>query len=266
MATRPLLASNLRHRVSIAAMDPAFLPEVESIAQELGIPVCEPASCPTRLLLTLDRLGLSLADRHSGLSGARADWRSRSVKRRVAAGRRQQIGRATGLHTRKNVTILDGCAGLGTDGFVLACLGAEVTMTERHPVICTLLRDALSRIREDRPEWLNSPLNLEVRQMDALDWLHACPPGEQPEAIYLDPMYPARGKTALPGKNMQILQSLLAEVPRDAGRLLETALAHARRRVVVKRPVHSAPLRARPDFSRQGASTRYDVYLVPQQA
>jgi len=84
---------------------------------------------------------------------------------------------------------------------------------------------------------------------------------ERPDAIHLDPMYPARSKSALSGKAMQLAQQLVGK-DEDAGELLQAALARARRRVVVKRPMRSAPLaETSPDFEITGKKTRYDIYL-----
>ena len=44
--------------------------------------------------------------------------------------------------------VLDLTAGLGRDGFVLASLGASVSMLERHPIVFALLDDGLARARE----------------------------------------------------------------------------------------------------------------------
>ena len=75
-------------------------------------------------------------------------------------------------------------------------------------------------------------------------------------------MYPAREKTALVKKEQRALQTL-AGADLDAAELLETALSHARRRVVVKRP-RLAPALAQTAPSTQivGKTTRYDVYII----
>ncbi|MDZ7809139.1 MAG: class I SAM-dependent methyltransferase [Arhodomonas sp.] len=75
-------------------------------------------------------------------------------------------------------------------------------------------------------------------------------------------MYDGRGRTALAGKEMQLLQALLGP-PADADELLPAALAAARERVVVERHHRAPPLAGRaPAFTLRGRSTRFDVYTV----
>ena len=84
---------------------------------------------------------------------------------------------------------------------------------------------------------------------------------ETPDAIYLDPMFPHRKKSALVKKEMQVLQSLLGVDP-DADQLLIPALALARKRVVVKRP-NTAPFldNKKPNMSMESKKHRFDIYL-----
>src|SRR5579872_5186637 len=77
-----------------------------------------------------------------GYGAIHADWSSAEMKRRIAAGKRQVLARAVGLHKSPELQVLDANAGLGRDGYTLAALGARVTMAERNPSICALLRDA----------------------------------------------------------------------------------------------------------------------------
>ena len=66
-------------------------------------------------------------------------------------------------------------------------------------------------------------------------------------------------------KEMQLLQRLLGpDAPRDTIDLIETALATARRRVILKRPVHAPHVEGvrTPDLEVPGRAARYDVYLI----
>jgi 16S rRNA (guanine1516-N2)-methyltransferase len=75
-------------------------------------------------------------------------------------------------------------------------------------------------------------------------------------------MYPEKKKSALVKKDMQILQRLLGK-DEQAEVLLKSALAHAGKRVVVKRPIHVEPAGGiEPDTCISSKKTRYDVYLV----
>ncbi|MFT4047002.1 MAG: class I SAM-dependent methyltransferase [Solimonas sp.] len=204
-------------------------------------------------------LGLQLrADHHPDFKPIRCDWTAPEMARRVAAGRKQLLARAVGLHKRADLHILDATAGLGRDGFTLAALGARVTMAERQPLFAALLADARERALTDA-QWQAAAARTDIIARDALSVLGH---GGRWDVVHLDPMYPHRGKQALPQKEMQLLRELTGG-DLDADALLEPALACARQRVVVKRPAH-APFLAgrRPGFQLQGTQARYDIYLA----
>lgn len=202
--------------------------------------------------------GLALrAAHHPDFRPVRADWTGADSTRRIAAGRKQLLARAIGLHKDPAQTVLDATAGLGRDGFVLAALGASVTLVERQPLFAALIADARRRALED-PRWHEVARRIDVHAGDARALLDA---GPRWDVIHLDPMYPHRGKQALPQKEMQLLRELTDGDP-DADALLAPALRTAKRRVVVKRP-STAPFLAglAPQFQLHGTQARYDVYL-----
>ncbi|WP_051361759.1 class I SAM-dependent methyltransferase [Solimonas soli] len=203
--------------------------------------------------------GLQLhARHHPDFKPLRCDWTAAETTRRIAAGKKQLLARAVGLHKRADLSVLDATAGLGRDGFTLAALGARVTMIERQPLFAALLRDARERALGDA-RWHDAAARTELVADDALHVLR----GERYwDVVHLDPMYPHRGKQALPQKEMQLLRELTSGDP-DADALLEPALRRARQRVVVKRPSHAPFLAGRaPSFQLDGTQARYDVYLV----
>ncbi|HET8882175.1 MAG TPA: class I SAM-dependent methyltransferase [Solimonas sp.] len=202
--------------------------------------------------------GLELqALHHRDFKPIRCDWRDAEIRRRIAAGKQQLLARAIGLHKFKAPTVLDATAGLGRDGFVLAALGAQVTMIERQPLFAALLADALERARVD-PLTQAAAQRVRVLAGDATTQMHGT---QRWDVVHLDPMYPHRDKHALPQKQMQILRELTGGDP-DADALLAPALAVATRRVVVKRPSHAPFLAGRePAFQLKGKQARYDVYL-----
>lgn len=189
-----------------------------------------------------------------------ADWLSAEMRRRIAGGRRQLLARAVGLHKAPALQVLDTTAGLGRDGFVLAALGARVTLVERQPLLAALLRDVRARALAD-PDGQAAAGRIELIEDDAATVLAG---SRRWDVVHLDPMYPHRDKQALPQKEMQLLRELIGDSDTDADALLVPALAAARRRVVVKRPMH-APFLAgrRPDFQLAGTQARYDVYTPP---
>jgi 16S rRNA (guanine1516-N2)-methyltransferase len=203
------------------------------------------------------RLGLKAA--HLPAYGAvEADWLSDEVKRRIKAGKKQQLAKAVGLHKKPDLHILDATAGLGRDAFTLAALGATVTMVERHPALVRLLQDAYVRAQADdvaalmldRVQIIQSEAKALLMSATEVQW----------DVIYLDPMYPDDGKSALPSKEMQIIRDLTGGDV-DADELLPLALLHAHK-VVVKRP-SKAPWLAdcKPALSLKGTQARFDIYL-----
>lgn len=186
-----------------------------------------------------------------------ADWASAELRRRIAGGRKQLLARAVGLPRKSDPEVLDATAGLGRDGFTLAALGARVTMVERHPQIAALLQDAQRRALLD-PTLATAAQRVQVLAGDAAQAMG----DSRWDVIYLDPMYPHGGKSALPQKEMQIFRDLTAGDP-DADALLEPALRAARLRVVVKRPLKAPWLAGRkPSLDFRGTQARFDVYLT----
>ncbi|HEX4895531.1 MAG TPA: class I SAM-dependent methyltransferase [Solimonas sp.] len=204
--------------------------------------------------------GLALrAGHHPEFHPVRADWTTPETARRIAGGRKQLLARAIGLHKDPSLMVLDATAGLGRDGFVLAALGATVTLVERQPLFAQLLADAHQRALAD-PRWSPAAARIELVAGEALALLDGA---RRWDVIHLDPMYPHRGKQALPQKEMQLLRELTDGDP-DADHLLLPALGCARRRVVVKRPSSAPYLAGRePDFQLAGTQARYDIYLPP---
>lgn len=198
------------------------------------------------------------AQHHPDYGAIHVDWGSAELRRRIAGGRRQLLTRAFGLHnTREKLHILDATAGLGRDGYTLAAMGAEVTMCERHPLIHALLSDALRRAIQDAS---TAPTATRIHILASRDAGEAMAEARY-DAVYLDPMYPHSGKSALPQKEMQLFRELTSGDP-DAHALLQPALDCARRRVVTKRPLKAAWLAGRePTFSLGGTQARYDIYI-----
>lgn len=186
-----------------------------------------------------------------------ADWQSPDVRRRVQGGKRQLLARAVGLNKRAALHVVDATAGLGRDAYVLAALGATLTLIERSRPVSALLADALARAQAAQ-----DPAAARMRHVeaDAIDWLQAHP--RSADVVLLDPMYPHSGKSALAKKEMQLLRELNGG-DADADALLPVAMAAATRRVVVKRPLKAPPLAGHePSLSLAGSQARFDLYLI----
>lgn len=242
---------------------PADLPRATLLAQALGLPLLEPQDprqiTHYKLVLLVDEAGLALQPCGKKAPGAvRVDFTSPALLHRIThgGGKGQMIAKAVGLHKIKHPTVLDATAGLGRDAFVLAALGAQVSLCERHPIIYAMLEDALRRAA-GHPLAGEVVARMTLVGRDASVFLHESGPFD---VIYLDPMFPARDKSAAVKKDMQLFHQLIGEDV-DNDLLLSAALVKATHRVVVKRPRHAPPLQdKKPDFMLEGQANRFDVY------
>jgi 16S rRNA (guanine1516-N2)-methyltransferase len=174
------------------------------------------------------------------------------------------LGRAVGVGKKPGLQVVDATAGLARDSFVLADLGCHVCLCERDPLIAELLIDGLAQARLSGDAWLVKVCERmkfypgDARELGASPMLST-------DVIYLDPMFPARSKSARVKKEMALFQSLLetGEPTADGEALLHWSLDQDVARVVVKRPA-KAPVLAghRPSHDIVGKAVRYDVYVI----
>lgn len=183
-----------------------------------------------------------------------------AFRRKYGGGKQQPLARAFGLHKGETPDIIDATAGLGQDAFVLANLGCQVQLVELSKIIAALLENGLQRAQQDQElgTWITTRLLLVCA--DSKVFLKNLE--KKPTAIYLDPMYPERQKSALVKKEMRIFRQFLAQ--NDMGEeLLEVALQVAQQRVVVKRPIRAPFLADRkPQAQIVGKTTRFDLYFT----
>ena len=164
-----------------------------------------------------------------------------------------------------NPHVLDITAGLARDAYILASLGCRLTLVEQSPVLYTLIEDGMHRGLADTASATVLSNFVDLVNADSVAYMREIARENEPDVIYIDPMYPERRKSALVKKDMQILQSLLGK-DENAEQLLATALKCAGRRVVVKRPIHAEKIgRFEPNTSIRSKKTRYDVYTVNSQ-
>lgn len=172
--------------------------------------------------------------------------------------RSELLARAIGIKPCHHPKIVDATAGLGRDSFILASLGYRIIMLERSRIIYPLLEKALADAKLKMTEVIS---RLVLIHTDAISWLKNTA-HDRPDVIYLDPMFPERKKSASVKKEMAILQELLGK-EHDHVILFQTALLTAKKRVVVKRPRLSANIgEIAPNFTLNGKSSRFDVYLI----
>ncbi|HAW92049.1 MULTISPECIES: class I SAM-dependent methyltransferase [unclassified Arsukibacterium] len=196
----------------------------------------------------LPKQGAVLVDFSSGAS---------SYRRQHGGGKSEAIAKAVGLHKKRDLQVLDATAGLGRDAFVLASLGATVTLVERNPAVAALLADGLRRAVADpmlssvagRMQLCHCPAIQALKNSAAVD------------VVFLDPMFPAREKSAQVKKEMRAFHDVVGS-DHDADNLLAPAWQLAEKRVVVKRPGYADYLAGQqPTMSISGKNNRFDVYV-----
>ncbi|EEX49552.1 class I SAM-dependent methyltransferase [Pasteurella dagmatis] len=180
-------------------------------------------------------------------------------RRKFGGGRGEAVAKAVGIKNDILPTIIDATAGLGRDAFVLASIGCEVRLVERHPVVRLLLQDGLQRAYADSEIGAMMKQNMRLLPVDHIGQLN--PETDFADVVYLDPMYPHKQKSALVKKEMRVFQHLVG-ADLDADTLLEPALSLAKKRVVVKRPDYAEFLAQKvPHFSRDTKNHRFDIYV-----
>lgn len=217
--------------------------------------------------LYLDAWGLSLLPFDKNLHGkVHTDFISgKNNYRRITTTRRNHLARACGITHRDHPSILDGTAGLGIDGFMLASLNCKVKLVEKNPVIFALLNDGVRRLHSASAAdkflkvayenisyvWGETEQVLVQQTLSDIKY----------DVIYLDPMFPLKQKESKSKKAMQALQ-YLSGIEDDCDNLLNLAINSARKRVVIKRPLRSDYLcRREPTLSLKGSSVRFDVFI-----
>ncbi len=185
-------------------------------------------------------------------------------RQQFGGGRGQALSKAMGLKSGITPNILDTTAGLAGDAFVLATLGCPVTLIERSPIIFSLIENAVERASLSDKFQPILDQGFHIINADANDYIteQLSTGSAAPDVIYIDPMYPDRKKSALVKKDMQILQRLHGDDDNNS-ELLENALLYAKKRVVVKRPIHAETINKRtPNTCIKSKKTRYDIYTI----
>tara|TARA_B110000090_G_C13339389_1_gene430498 strand:+ start:517 stop:1119 length:603 start_codon:yes stop_codon:yes gene_type:complete len=191
----------------------------------------------------------------------RVDFVSGAVAHRLrfGGGRGQALAKAMGLRSGKTPSIIDATAGLGRDSFLLASLGAQVTLIERSEQMHFLLVQGMKLARQEGGDFAEIMDRMTLLNGDAKDLL----PELSAEAILIDPMHPPRTKSALVKRELRQVREVVG-TDEDAADLVSVALQHARHRVVLKWPAKAAPIEGIKACSHQilGKSTRYDVFML----
>ena len=138
-------------------------------------------------------------------------------------------------------------------------LGGEVVALTMGPEDA---EDGLRRALADT-ETAPAAARITLHHGDALELLPRLAAELHPDVVCLDPMYPARQKSAAVKKEMAYFHQLIgAAQPQNDAALLAAARAAAAKRVAVKRPRLGENLAGEaPAYCYEGKSTRFDIYL-----
>lgn len=181
---------------------------------------------------------------------------TKHYERKNHNGKNELIARAMGLG--KGVDhVFDLTCGLAEDAVFLTQLGFKVTAVERNKIIFEILSRALLIAHENK-----KLAALQIIHQDSIVFLESeyfKKLEKQNCAIYLDPMFPEKKKSALPRKEMQAFRNIVGD-DLDSVQLLQKALVSGVSRVVVKRPIKSPALIEKPTHSFKGKTVRYDFY------
>ena len=177
---------------------------------------------------------------------------------RSGEGRKQGLAKAAGFSSAVTPEIVDATAGLGRDAFLLASLGARVTLIERSAVMHALLAEGLERAAAEGGRYAETVSRMTLMHGDSRSIL----PQLKPQVVLIDPMHPPRDKTALVKKEMRLIREIVGTDP-DAVELMLVALEAAQNRVVLKWPLRAEPMPgvSKPSHQIIGSSTRYDVFV-----
>lgn len=189
------------------------------------------------------------------------DFTSGAVAHRLrfGGGRGQALPKAVGMKSGNTPTIIDATAGLGRDAFLLASLGAQVTLIERSDQMHQLLSDAMQKAAQTDEQLAEIMSRMTLLHGEAKTLLRDL----TADVITVDPMHPPRGNSALVKKEMRQIREIVG-TDQDSADLMQVALQHAQKRVVLKWPAKAAPMEGIRAASHQisGKSTRYDVFML----
>lgn len=178
---------------------------------------------------------------------------------RSGEGRGQALAKAAGLVRGVTPEIVDATAGLGRDAFLLAALGAKVTLIERSEKMHDLLAQGLARAAAAGGRYAETVARMTLLHGDSCVLL----PELNPQVVLVDPMHPPRGNTALVKKEMRLIREIVGTDP-DSEQLMQVALENAQNRVVLKWPLRAEAMAGirKPSHQILGKSTRYDVFVI----
>lgn len=232
-----------------------------TLAEQLGVDLVDAGDCiqgSSNPLLLVGPDGLSLESGGMRLRGDLEHMLSRIRRNNLS---HELVVRAARVKGVEHPQVVDATAGLGEDSLLLAAAGFDVLLFERDPVIAALLADSLERAR-GVPQLADAVSRMRLERRDSMDALPNL--GFRPDVVLLDPMFPARHKSASVKKKLQLLQ-VLEQPCTDERELLQAARAAGPRKIIVKRPAKGPLLAgAKPSYSVSGKAIRFDCIVLPR--
>ncbi|MYD44312.1 MAG: hypothetical protein F4W90_10545 [Gammaproteobacteria bacterium] len=215
-------------------------PRARTLASQLDAELrpCSQAPASWHVVYKLDELQLVAPD------GALFKLEEDEIEQRLVGFSRSALVKACAAQRKPR--ILDALSGWGTDGLALAAFGCKVVCCELHPLVAMMNHARALRMNVD----------VDCKHVDAMDYMRACE-GEF-DVVYLDAMFPAHPKGALPMKSMQVLAQLA--VTCDLEMMLAQARQVATDRVVVKQRRKYGTNLPKPSWTIEGKTIRFDVY------
>ena len=213
----------------------------------------------------LEGKGLALSQGDSGLFltdgklEIMADFREMMPRLKQSNLQREMLVKAARIKGQEMPQkLVDATAGFADDSLILAAAGFQVRMYEYDEVIAALLQDAMERARQI-PELTDVVSRMELVCGDSVEGMKNL--DYKPDIVLLDPMFPARQKSALIKKKFQLIQQLESPCTTEED-LLEAAMAADPKRIVIKRPLKGPFLAGKkPSYSLEGKAIRYDCFV-----
>ena len=226
----------------------------ESFAGKTGAPIVDKPG--EYLTIHFDSKGVSLSGFGLTYQGDFAE----TMMHRVTNGRLQHEMLVKAASSEKEGRkAIDATAGMGEDAFLLAAQGYEVTLYEQNPVVAALLKDAIRRAKKNQI-LKDIAGRMKVVEADSVECMSKLL--DPVDVIYLDPMFPARQKSSLINKKLQLIQKLEPPCSEETD-LFDAALKVGPSRIIVKRPLKSEYLAGRePSYTLKGKAIRYDCYVL----
>ena len=226
----------------------------ESFSRKTGAPIMDKPG--EYLTINFDSKGVSLSGFGLTYQGDFAE----TMMHRVTNGRLQHEMLVKAASSEKEGRkAIDATAGMGEDAFLLAAQGYEVTLYEQNPVVAALLKDAIRRAKKNQI-LKDIAGRMKVVEADSVESMSKLL--DPVDVIYLDPMFPARQKSSLINKKLQLIQKLEPPCSEETD-LFDAALKVGPSRIIVKRPLKSEYLAGRePSYTLKGKAIRYDCYVL----